>query len=84
MTRITRIVLASLVSLGVILGIYTSVHGASLNIHRETAGAHQVSGVQANLDHYRAAQSNLNLNQTYQQQGAGHGCNHEQQNSPSD
>jgi hypothetical protein len=83
MTRITRIVLASLVSLGVILGIYTSVKGASLNIHRETAGTHQVSGVQANLDHYRAAQSNANLNQTYPQ-GAGHGCNHEQQISPSD
>ena len=84
MTRITRIVLASLVSLGVILGIYTSVQGASLNVHRETAGAHQVSGVQVNLDHYRAAQSNLNLHRTYQQQGAGHGCNHEQQISPSD
>jgi hypothetical protein len=83
MTRITRIVLASLASLGVILGIYTSVQGASLNIHREMAGAHQVSGVQANLDHYRAAQTNLNLNQTYPQ-GAGHGCNQEQQNSPSD
>ena len=82
MTRITRIVLASLVSLGVILGIYTSVKGASLNIHRETAGAHQVSGVMVNLDHYRAAESNLNLNQTYPQ-GTGHGCNH-QQNSPSD
>ena len=84
MTKITRIVLASLVSLGVILGIYTSVKGASLNIHRETAGAHQVSGVMVNLDHYRAAQSNLNsLNQTYQQ-GTGHGCNRDQQNSPSD
>ena len=74
MTRITRIVLASLVSLGVILGIYTSVQGASLNMHRETAGAHQVSGVMTNLDHYRVAQPNLNLNQIYQQ-GAGHGCN---------
>lgn len=83
MTRITRIVLASLVSLGVILGIYTSVYGASLTFHRETAGAHQVSGVQANLDHYRTAQTNLNLNQTYPQ-GAGHGCNRQQQNSPSD
>ncbi len=83
MTRITRIVLASLVSLGVILGIYTSVKGASLNIHRQTAGAHLVSGVQVNLDHYRAAQANLNLNQIYQQ-GTGHGCNHDQQNSPSD
>lgn len=84
MTRITRIVLASLVSLGVILGIYTSVQGASLNIHRETAGAHPVSGVQANLDHYRAAQSNLNLNQVHQQ-GPGHGgCNSDSHVSPSD
>jgi hypothetical protein len=84
MTRITRIALASLVSLGVILGIYTSVKGASLNLHRETAGTHQVSGVMVNLDHYRAAQSNLNLDQIYQQ-GAGHGgCNSDSHVSPSD
>ncbi len=84
MTRITRIVLASIVSLGVILGIYTSVKGASLNLHREAVGAHQVSGVMVNLDHYRTAQSNLNLNQIYQQ-GTGHGgCNSNSHASPSD
>ena len=82
MTRITRIVLASLVSLGVILGIYTSVKGASV-IQRQTAGTHQVSGVMVNLDHYRTSQPNLNLNQIYQQ-GTGHGCNRQQQNTPSD
>jgi hypothetical protein len=85
MSRITRIVLASLVSLGVILGIYTSVKGATFNVQRETAGAHQVSGIMVNLDHYRAAQSNLSStsNQIHQQ-GAGHDCNRDAQNSPQD
>lgn len=84
MTGVTRIVLASLVSLGVILGIYTGVKGASLNLRQQATGAHQVSGIMANFDRYRAAQSNLNWNQVYQQ-GPGHGgCNSDSHFSPQD
>jgi hypothetical protein len=84
MPRITRIALASLVSLGVILGIYTSVYGASLNMrHETTTGAHQVSGLMVNLDHYRASEANLTQYQAIPQK-TGHDCNSDRQTSPDD
>jgi len=84
MSKITRIALASLVSLGVILGIYTSVHGASLNArHQTTSGAHLVSGSMVNLDHYRASAVDLTQYQVNPQK-TGHDCNSDQQTSPDD
>ena len=43
MPRIRRIVLGALVSLGIILGIYTSVQGLSEGANRATVGSHPVN-----------------------------------------
>ena len=43
MPRIRRIVLGALVSLGIILGIYTSVQGLSDGANRATVGSHPVN-----------------------------------------
>lgn len=82
MSRRVRIVLAVLVSLAVIIGIYTSVEGASLTARQPGAGEHLVSGSMVNLDHFREAQPDLV--QQAPQQGKGHDCDHESQTSPDD
>lgn len=82
MSKVTRIVLASLVTLAVIVGIYTSVEGASLSAQQDKAGAHPVSGAMVNLDHFRGAQPELMQYQTNQQNG--HDCNSESRTSPDD
>lgn len=84
MSRSTRIVLALLVSLAVIVGIYTSVEGASLSSQPDKAGTHLVSGSQVNLDHFRGTQSGLQEYQASPQQGKGHDCNSETKTSPDD
>jgi len=83
MSRVTRIVLAVLISLVVIIGIYTSVGGASLSARQDSAGSHQVSGSMVNLDHYRSAQANL-VEMQVQQPAKSHGCDHEMQTSSDD
>jgi hypothetical protein len=82
MSRTTRIVLAVLVSLGVIIGIFTSVEGASLTALQDKAGAHLVSGSMVNLDHYRAAQPEL-MQAPVEKQG-GHDCESDMQTAPYD
>jgi hypothetical protein len=90
MSRVTRIGLATLLSLVVVIGIYTSVAGASLSGGQERAGSHLVSGAMVNLDHYRASASKAEL---APQQispsgpgGPGQGCQseHQSQMSPDD
>ena len=81
MSRVARIVLASLVTLAVIVGIYTSVQGAALSSPRETVGAHVVGGALVNLDHYRAAQASV-LQTMYQD--TGHGCHSDENLANSD
>ena len=56
----TRTMLAVLISLGVILAIFTSVQGASSSASR--TGSHLVSGAMVNLNHDRFTVSEL---QTY-------------------
>ena len=86
MSRLTRIVLASLVSLAVIIGIFTSVEGASISSLQEQAGAHLVSGPRVNLDHYREAVPAPASSQSEFEKGngSGHGCESESQTSPLD
>jgi len=75
------------ISLGIIVGIYTTAFGASL--WAERTGAHMVRGAMANLDHYRVSQVEL---QTYQAQfdtisthkDKGHGCGADAHSSPDD
>ena len=83
MSRVTRIALASLICLAVIIGIYTSVEGASLAVQHESTGTHAITRTVINLDQYRspevapAAMSPI-------QPHKGHGCGEEQQTSPDD
>jgi len=85
MSRVTRIALAALVTLVVIIGIYTSVEGASLSSRQDRAGSHLVSGAMVNLDHYRAAAPQPELAPIQSQpSGKGHGCDSENRTSPDD
>jgi|GEM_PF-3036936 hypothetical protein len=88
MSKLTRIVLASLVTLAVVIGIYTSVEGASVSAQQDQAGAHLVSGPKVNLDHYREAiPAPINDIQSQFDKGSGgggHGCESESQTSPLD
>jgi len=85
MSRVTRIALAALVSLAVIIGIYSSVEGASLSARQDRAGSHLVSGAMVDLDHYRAAAPyRAPLQASPSGQGQGHGCDSEHQTSPDD
>ena len=83
MSRVTRIVLAVLISLVVIIGIYTSVGGASLGARQDSSGKHLVSGSMVNLDHYRSAQANL-VEMQVQESTKGHDCEQEMYTSPDD
>ncbi len=85
MSKVFRIVLASIVSLGVIVGIYSRVEGATISARQERAGAHQVSGVQVNLDHYRQiSPASPSLAPSNFPSGKGHGCESESHISPED
>lgn len=84
MSRVNRIVIAALVSLGIIVGVFTSVEGASLVTSRDLLGSHTVSGAMVNLDHFRSVQpASVEMDQEFQS-GKGHGCDSEQQTSPDD
>lgn len=75
MPRIRRIVLGALVSLGVILGIYTSVQGMSLGSGQGSRGSHPV-----NIYSRSFSDSPSNTLKQYQTQGDqqqnGHGGCH--------
>ncbi len=83
---ITRIVFSVLISLGVIVGIYTSVLGASPGSTR--TGSHLVSGAMVNLDHYRLAKVDQGNFASYDSlsthKEGGHGCGADQQTSYDD
>ena len=78
---VSRVALAVLISLAVIVGIYTSVQGAASQTER--AGSHLVSGAKVNLDHYREADPAPATLQEYQP-GKGHqgGCESEGLSNP--
>ena len=80
MPRITRTVLAALVSLGVIIGIYTSVEGLSTSPNK--VGAHYVSSSLINPNYYRAA-TNL-MPMQVDQHRSGHDCNSDSPVAPDD
>ncbi len=59
MSKSVRIGLSVLISLGVIVGLYSSVLGASLGLQSSRIGAHLVSGALVNLNHDRFTISEL-------------------------
>jgi len=85
----TRKVLALLISLGIVLAIFTSVQGVSAS--RSETGSHLVSGAMVNLNHDRYTVSEL---ETYQSQldtyhgdprgDGGHDCQSKNQPNPND
>ena len=86
MPKPTRIALAVLLSLVVIIGIFTTVQGATLSARQDRAGSHVVSGAQVDLNHYRESASSPTLSE-YQAppaQAGNHECEHETQTNPMD
>jgi hypothetical protein len=88
MSKSVRIVLSVLISLGVIVGLYTSVKGASLALVSDRMGTHLVGGVKTNFNHQRltseARQSyEAQLESYYNHAGKG-GCERDSYNSLDD
>lgn len=89
MSKPTRIALAALLCLVVIIGIFTTVQGATLSARQDRAGSHLVSGAQVDLNHYReSAPAASSQFQSPLPSGvpsyAGNGCEHESQQSSED
>lgn len=84
MSKPTRIALAILVSLVVIIGIFTTVQGATLSAREDRAGSRVVSGAQADLNHYRESAPTISEYQAPPAQAGNGHCEHEAQTSPLD
>lgn len=87
MTKSTRIALAVLVSLLVIVAIATTVQGATLSARQDRAGSHLVSGPQVDLNHYREAAPASSLQSPLPAgvpSHAGNGCESEAHSSSED
>lgn len=89
MSRINkRVVLAVLISLGVILAVFTSVQGASPEAAASKVGTHLVSGAMVNLNHDRFTASEVDAynaqldayNDSMKDRGGG--CESEYHSSP--
>ena len=84
-----RVILSVLISLGIILAVFTTVQGASPQVAESKVGSHAVSGAMVNLNHDRFTVSELDAynaqldayNQS--QNGGGHGgCGSDLRSSP--
>lgn len=89
MSRINkRVILAVLISLGVIFAVFTSVQGASPEMTASKVGSHAVSGAMVNLNHDRFTVSELDAYKaqldSYNKStgGKGGGCESELRSSP--
>ena len=80
MPRITRIVLAAVVSLAVIIGIYTGVEGLSTS--PDKVGSHYVSSSLINPDYYRSATKLMPVQTDLHR--SGHDCSSDSQVAPDD
>lgn len=84
MSKGTRIALAALVSLVLLVAVFVSAGGAPISAQPDRAGAHLVSGAKVNLDHYREAAPAPAPIQSEFESGGGHGCESENQAVPLD
>ena len=82
-----KVAVAVLITLILIVGIYTSVQGAFLGAGTRIGQAHVDAGLNANLSHSRSSGYEVSSFETqldaYKQDGGGHGCESER-NNPSD
>jgi hypothetical protein len=85
MSKVNRIILASLISLAVIVGIYSTVESASLGAAQPNKiGTHLVSGSRVNLDHYReSAPAPASIESDFPSE-KGHDCESDMHTSPDD
>lgn len=84
MSKGTRIALAAVVSLVLLVAVFAAVGGSSVSAQPDRAGSHLVSGQRVNLDHYReAAPAPAPLQSPYKS-GGGHGCESENHAVPLD
>jgi len=83
---IVRVLASVLLSLAVIVAIYTSAQGMSPRANPDSAQVHVVNGVKTNLDHLRSSSNELNSveMEAEAESGKGHGCESELQTSPDD
>ena len=82
-----KVAFAVLITLILIVGIYTSVQGAFLSAGTRIGQAHLDAGLNANLSHSRSSGYEVSSSEAqldaYKQDGGGHGCESERTN-PSD
>lgn len=81
-----KVAFAVVITVVLILAIYTSVQGAWLNAGTRIGQSHVDAGLRANLSHSRSAGaaqlSNFEAQlDAYKQDGGGHGCESEHGNS---
>jgi hypothetical protein len=84
---IFRVTFAILISLALIAATYMTVQGAFAKVGGNSAGVHEVSGLQTNLNHYRSSAAevqSLQSTQSFEKTGEGHGCESEARVSPDD
>ena len=85
-----RVALSVLISLVVILAVYTTVQGASLNATTSRVGSHQVGGLMTNFNHGRLTVAEQNAYQLQLESynrystGSGHDCGSQSYSNPDD
>ena len=83
----TKVAFAVLITLLLIIGIYTSVQGAFQSAGTRIGQSHVDAGLNANLSHSRSSGYQVSSFESqldaYKQDGGGHGCESEHGN-PSD
>ena len=83
---IVRVLASVLLSLAVIVAIYTSAQGMAPKANTGSVQVHVVNGVKTNLDHLRSSSNELDsVEMEYDSpSGKGHGCESDLQDSPDD
>ena len=84
--RTVRIVLAALISLAVVAGVYTSVLGAAAQAGASGGRPHVTAGLTTDLSHVRTQASSVNsyLSTFNEMSGGGHDCGSEARADPND
>jgi hypothetical protein len=84
---VARVALITLLSLLLIAAAYMTVQGAFAKGDISRSQAHEVSGLQTNLNHYRSSAAevqSLQSTQSFEKTGQGHGCESEARVVPQD
>jgi hypothetical protein len=83
----TKVAFALLITLILIIGIYTSVQGAFLSAGSRSGQVHVDAGLNPDVAHLRSAPAPVQAIQSFMPQGdakAGHDCHSESRSDPND